>query len=317
MYIVPLKNKHRVTSPFGWRKDPVTKKNKKHHNGVDLVTGKKDEPILAFANGRVIKALKSTHPSGGFGYYVVIRHWFDGQFYTSLYAHMKPNSFKVKVGEKVKAGQQIGVMGTSGYSTGVHLHFEIWKGRTHGWSSNGSGFADPLKFIEAMNAAAEAKGEIKKATPASAKVNPVAKHDSKPAAKKPVAKKAAPKADYQRVIKEQTAAAKKSKTSVPPPMKKNPKTHKVVRGDTYWGIGNKYGIDYKIIQDINGNKALKPGDIVRLDAGVVDKEPKRMYTVKAGDSYWKIGKAFGIDYRKLQRINSNKALNPGDIINLN
>lgn len=315
MYIVPLKNKHRVTSPFGWRKDPVTKKNKKHHNGVDLVTGKKDEPILAFANGRVIKALKSTHPSGGFGYYVVIRHWFDGQFYTSLYAHMKPNSFKVKVGEKVTAGQQIGVMGTSGYSTGVHLHFEIWKGRTHGWSADGSGFADPLKFIEAMNAAAEAKGEIKKATPSSAKVNPVPKHESKTPAKKPAAKKGNPgiAKGASKPLSTKTVAIK----TVDPKPTPKPKTHKVARGDTYWGIGNKYGIDYKIIQDINGNKSLKPGDIVRLDAGVVDKEPKRMYTVKAGDSYWKIGKAFGIDYRKLQRINSNKALNPGDIINLN
>ena len=309
MYVIPVKNKHRVTSPFGWRKDPVTKKNKKHHNGVDLVTGKKDEPILAFANGRVLKAQKSDHPTGGFGYYVVIRHWLDGKFYTSLYAHMKPGSFKVKVGDKVTAGQQIGIMGTSGYSTGVHLHFEIWNGRTHGWSADGSGFADPLAFIEAMSAAHNVKSGIKKSTPATAKVNPVPKHDNskatpapKPAAKKPVAKPA-PK-----------PVAKAEPKKVAP--KTAPKTHKVVKGDSYWSIGQKYGIDYKVIQEINKGKELKPGDFVRLDAGVVDKTPQRMYTVKSGDSYWKIGKQFGIDYRKLQRINSNKQLNPGDIIKL-
>lgn len=49
----------------------------------------------------------------------------------------------------------------------------------------------------------------------------------------------------------------------------------------------------------------------------VDTTVKSLYTVKAGDSYWKIGKAVGIDYRKLQKLNNNKDLRPGDKIKLN
>lgn len=251
----PTQNKHRVTSPFGWRRDPVTKKATKHHNGVDIVTGKRDEPVLAVANGRVLKAQKSTAKSGGFGYYVVIRHYIGGKFYTSLYAHLKEKSFKVKPGDKVSAGQQIGIMGTTGYSTGIHLHLEIWKGRTHGWSADGKGFADPLPFIEGLIA----KQNISNPTPATQKVSPVAKHPAptepakKPAVKKPAAKKPVAK----------------------------PKTTKA-----------------------------KPA------APAIDRSTKRMYTVRAGDSYWKIGKQFKVDYRKLQRLNNNKPLHPGDVIKL-
>jgi len=135
----------RTTSPFGWRTHPI-RGSRKHHNGEDMVG---QRYVRAIAGGTVLKARKSNHPSGGFGYYIVIRHMIDGTYYTSLYAHLKGGSFQVKKGSKVKAGQVIGVMGTSGASTGVHLHLEIWKGRTHGWSSNGKGFADPVKFLKA------------------------------------------------------------------------------------------------------------------------------------------------------------------------
>lgn len=136
---------YRTTSNFGWRTHPITGK-KRFHRGEDLVG---QRYIRAIAGGTVLKALKSNHPSGGFGYYVVIRHMIDGTYYTSLYAHMKAGSFQVKRGQKVKPGQIIGQMGTTGASTGVHLHLEIWKGRTHGWTANGKGFADPIKFLKA------------------------------------------------------------------------------------------------------------------------------------------------------------------------
>ena len=135
----------RTTSSFGWRTHPITGR-RRHHNGEDLVG---QRYIRAIAGGTVIKAKKSGHPSGGFGYFVVIRHLIDGTYYTSLYAHMKANSFQVKKGDKVKAGQILGQMGTTGASTGIHLHLEIWKGKTNGWSADGKGFADPIKFLKA------------------------------------------------------------------------------------------------------------------------------------------------------------------------
>jgi hypothetical protein len=140
-----------VRSPgFGWRVHPIDK-TRKHHNGADI-TGQKW--IKAVADGEVItaraaKGKKANGEPGGYGYFVVIRHNIDGAWYTSLYAHLVKNSFQVKEGDKVKAGKIIGEMGTSGHSTGVHLHLEIWKGKTHGWSADGSGFVDPIAFIRA------------------------------------------------------------------------------------------------------------------------------------------------------------------------
>lgn len=140
-----------VRSPgFGWRMHPIDK-TRKHHNGADITGGKY---IKAIADGEVItaraaKKKKANGEPGGYGYFVTIRHNIDGQWYTSLYAHLVKNSFQVKEGDKVKAGKIIGEMGTSGHSTGVHLHLEIWKGKTHGWSADGSGFVDPIAFIRA------------------------------------------------------------------------------------------------------------------------------------------------------------------------
>jgi peptidoglycan hydrolase-like protein with peptidoglycan-binding domain len=146
----PGKNWTVRTPGFGWRVHPIDKV-RKHHNGADI-TGQKW--IKAIADGEVItaRAAKSKKPNGepgGFGYFVTIRHKINGEYYTSLYAHLVKNSFQVKEGDKVKAGKIVGEMGTSGHSTGVHLHLEVWKGKTHGWSADGSGFVDPIAFIRA------------------------------------------------------------------------------------------------------------------------------------------------------------------------
>ena len=142
----------RTTSSFGWRTHPI-KKTRKHHNGEDLVGQKY---VRSMADGLVLKARasntkKSNGEPGGYGYFVVVRHKIDGVFYTSLYAHLKKGSFQVKQGQKVKAGQVLGIMGTTGASTGIHLHWEIWKGKTNGWSADGKGFADPIEFVKAYS----------------------------------------------------------------------------------------------------------------------------------------------------------------------
>ena len=103
-----------VTSRFGHRTDPVNGK-KGFHSGVDL-GGRYGQKILATADGIVTKSLIN----GGYGHYVEISH---GNGYTTKFAHMKKRL--VKRGEKVKRGQAIGTMGSSGRSTGPHLHYEI------------------------------------------------------------------------------------------------------------------------------------------------------------------------------------------------
>lgn len=140
----------KTTSSFGWRTHPITK-NRKHHNGEDLWSSREPCYIEAMADGVVLKARKSTHPTGGFGYYVILQHKIAGQYYTSLYAHMRAGSLQVKPGQKVKAGDVLGKMGTTGHSTGKHLHWEIWKGKKHGWTANGKGFMDPVEFMKKFN----------------------------------------------------------------------------------------------------------------------------------------------------------------------
>lgn len=160
----------KVSSKMGWRMHPV-KKEKKHHNGTDIFgLGKGPHYIESFYDGKVLKATVSTAPGGGFGHYVVVLHKIGKDYYTSLYAHMKPGSVKVKAGQKIEAGTVLGIMGTSGMSTGIHLHWEIWKGKSHGWSADGKGFVEPISFVDALIKMEAAKGFAAEATPENAPV---------------------------------------------------------------------------------------------------------------------------------------------------
>ena len=105
----------RLTSPYGYRTHPVTGQWK-FHNGVDLANSK-GTPIRAARSGKVTVATYG----GTYGYYVTINH---GDGYSSLYAHM--THYVVSKGDTVSKGQVIGYMGSTGRSTGPHLHFSIF-----------------------------------------------------------------------------------------------------------------------------------------------------------------------------------------------
>jgi hypothetical protein len=172
---------YKITSPFGWRIHPI-EKYKKHHNGVDLWGAKEPLYIESWHDGVVIAAgtskqrLKSG-AVGGVGWYVDVRSQINGKYYVARYAHMVPNSLKVKKGQKVEAGTILGKMGTSGASTGKHLHFEICAGKTHRWTSNGSGFVDPLKFIKATIENWQIQDSVPQATPEDSPVLPAPVHE--------------------------------------------------------------------------------------------------------------------------------------------
>ena len=175
-------NKHyKVTSPFGWRVHPIEKR-KKHHNGVDLWGAKEPLYIESWHDGVVIAAGTSKQKLasgavGGVGWYVDVRSKINGKFYVARYAHMVPKSLKVKKGQKVEAGTILGKMGTSGASTGKHLHFEICAGKTHRWTSNGSGFVDPLKFVKATIENWQIQDSVPQATPEDSVVSPAPVHE--------------------------------------------------------------------------------------------------------------------------------------------
>ena len=78
--------------------------------------------IVAAANGTVVEV---GYDEDGLGNYVYIKHDFDGLIYYSAYGHMLDDSIAVSVGDEVIAKQKIGVIGSSGRSTGVHLHFVL------------------------------------------------------------------------------------------------------------------------------------------------------------------------------------------------
>ena len=105
----------RLTSLFGLRTDPFTKKAKMHQ-GVDFA-GKVGEPIYAPGNGKVVEV---SYNFFGYGREVVIDHGFG---YKTRYAHL--HEIHVKEGDMIARGGQIGTMGSSGRSSGCHLHYEI------------------------------------------------------------------------------------------------------------------------------------------------------------------------------------------------
>lgn len=118
--IMPINQKdlsHAVTSGFGWRTHPIYK-TPEFHPGMDFtaVTG---VHIYATGDGVVERA---DNTAQGYGNHVVINHGFG---YQSLYAHM--SRIACKVGQKVKRGQLIGYVGSTGLSTAPHVHYEVIK----------------------------------------------------------------------------------------------------------------------------------------------------------------------------------------------
>ena len=107
----------RISSGFGYRLDPFGHRSTKRHNGLDFA-GKPDSPIMVTADGVVRHA--GWVPS--YGQAILVDH---GLGYSTLYAHT--TGIRVKAGDVVKRGDKIATMGSSGRSTGTHLHYEVWK----------------------------------------------------------------------------------------------------------------------------------------------------------------------------------------------
>ena len=138
-FICPLKSYSRMSSEYGWRKNPVTGVNKLHA-GTDFAAPG-GTPIYAAASGYVQVAGWS---SGGYGNYVIIYHgkMSDGNQYSTLYGHMR--SVATSAGKYVQQGEIIGYVGSTGNSTGNHLHLEVWKGGSKANAVNPRGYI-PMK----------------------------------------------------------------------------------------------------------------------------------------------------------------------------
>ncbi len=110
------------------------------HFGVDFAKSGTN-PIAAAADGTVSRS----YVSSSYGECIMIVHQVGGQVWETVYAHLRSGSRRVSVGERVKAGQTIGVMGNTGQSTGQHLHFELHRGR---WNSAKSNAVNPIPYLD-------------------------------------------------------------------------------------------------------------------------------------------------------------------------
>lgn len=126
-WVSPLRS-YTLTSPFGMRIHPISGKEKMHE-GVDMAAPQ-GTPIYAAKSGKVSR---TSYQAGGAGYYVSINH---GDGFSSIYMHM--THYIVSAGQYVNAGQVIGYVGSTGGSTGPHLHFGI--------AYNGT-YVNPMKYI--------------------------------------------------------------------------------------------------------------------------------------------------------------------------
>lgn len=127
LFVCPITAGWRLTSYFGPRKDPFSGAAS-NHTGIDMACAQ-GTPIRAAMSGTVAKA----GWSNVFGNYIIINH---GNGYQSLYAHML--KITVKAGQSVDQNTKVGLVGSTGYSTGPHLHFTVYK--------NGK-LVDPLTLI--------------------------------------------------------------------------------------------------------------------------------------------------------------------------
>lgn len=136
-FICPIQKPVRVTSECGWRTSPINNE-KEFHNGIDLVNDNPNTPIFAALDGEVVQAGANYYD--WYGNYVVIKHN-NGKW--TGYAHL--SRIDVSVGQKVQKGAQIGLMGTTGPSTGEHLHFQIMKNY---WPQPVVDFENPRNYIQ-------------------------------------------------------------------------------------------------------------------------------------------------------------------------
>jgi murein DD-endopeptidase MepM/ murein hydrolase activator NlpD len=227
----------KITSKMGNRIHPVTKQPR-HHNGTDIWSPHEPCWIEAPYDGVVVEARKSTAAGGGFGNFVTLSHKINGEDYVTVYAHMQDGTLKVKAGQKITAGTPLGKMGSTGMSTGKHLHWELQKAKKYAWNATGLNFIEPIAFFDALIKLEAIKGTASSQTPADAPTAPAPVHGKAPQKTAPV--------------------------PVRPPVAA---TYRVVRGDNLTRIASRNGTTVAELVRINGianANAINVGQVLKL-----------------------------------------------------
>lgn len=160
--VTPLAKMPNVSSSYGWRIHPI-QGGRKFHTGLDLPMPM-GTPVLAAADGVIVK--ESTN--SGAGNHIVHKAKVGGNIVFFTYKHL--SAYVAKVGDKVKAGQEIGKVGSTGNSTGPHLHFEVGTG-------GDINFVDPGEWLKQNNAQGVAETTTDPATGEQVPLTPNAEGD--------------------------------------------------------------------------------------------------------------------------------------------
>lgn len=256
-----------ITSPFGYRDIGIGTND---HLGTDF-GGSAGDPIFATMSGQVVKAQYDSSR----GNYVIVKHTFD-QYY-STYQHNASNS--VNVGDQVSQGQRIANMGTTGDSSGVHLHFAISTTPYGSYADDGQvgSFIDPEIYLQSEIIVG---GGGEDARPSVGLVNA-----------------AAP----------QTYTTEEGVKMV---------LYTVKNGDTLGAIAKRHGVDIGRIKRmqpvaITNKNLIMTGDILAIPANNPKPLEDILYMVKAGDTLGAIAKRYGVTVADIQR--RNNIANPNKI----
>lgn len=259
----------KATSLMGMRIHPVTKQ-KKHHNGTDIWSPHEPCWIEAPYDAKVIfagpsKLKKKDGEPDGFGYYVQLLMKIDGQYYVSNFCHMQKGSIKVKAGQKIEAGTPLGKMGTSGMSTGKHLHWELQLGKKYVWNGTGKNYIEPIGFFKALIAKEKAIASAPVTAKETDPVAPAPTHDE--AGTQVVDAVLAAKKAEDKAVVAKPAAAKPAKPKLVGELKKGSKGLTTeylqgklgVKGDTLGTFGDN---THKAVVALQKKHGLKADGIV-------------------------------------------------------
>lgn len=306
----PIERKYyRVSSPYGQRVHPITGNRTSFHNGIDLAaSGINRTNVYSVLEGTV---RHSGNTNNGYGNYVVIDH--DG--FSTLYAHM--DRTYVNKGQKVSAGSRIGLVGTTGQSTGPHLHFEI--------NINGSR-VDPKPYLDAIGnsvSTSSSSSQANNQNQTNTKSHRVVSGDTvgKIARKYNTTRQNIVRLNNLKnpnlIIVGQNLIVSEEKVTVKPNTNTNTNTnstsstYRVKSGDSLWKIGRAHNISVRELKRINNLRSdmIFVGQSLNVKGNSQSENTSNntqsttTYRVKRGDSLWKIANSNGLSVRKLKEMN--------------
>lgn len=249
-----------------------------HHKGIDIA-GKFKTPIHSVDKGVVTKS----YYSGSYGHVVFIKH--DNNLET-VYAHL--NKRNVKEGQVVKQGEIIGLMGNTGDSSGVHLHFEIHKEK---WTYEKDNAVDPVLAL----------GEAAVGQPVLAMAKKGNEVTMETIAKLRLTDDIDISNQAENVNAESEKIDGQNSLAAVPLSKEQQVKHTVQKGETLWSIAGKYNTSVETIRldnNLNANH-ISLGDIL-----IIKKSDKKSYVVVSGDTLNSIARKTNTSVEKLKALNN-------------